>query len=267
MHSLYFIGYALMATVSGVVIAWAQYSRKKTEGTPMNFTLLKVIFGVALAMWCGAALASAAYTTTTTTTAIAGFAIGVILSAVLVWQIKAVILKIESDEQALRELATRDALTDLWNLRIFHETLKLEIARSVRFGHPLSLIIMDIDHFKAVNDTHGYKVGDIVLRELGRRLLVTARTIDSVCRYGGEEIALILPATDIASAGLFAQRIQREVLEPVFEIGNGTLEITASFGIATISQGIQTDTKLIIAAHAALDAAKEGGRNRICVHD
>lgn len=255
-----------MATISGMVITWAQYSRNKSEGVPVNFTVLKVVFGVALAMWAGAALANVAYTQTTTTTAVAGFAVGVVLSVFFAWQINAVVKKLGNDALALKELATRDALTHLWNLRIFHETLKLEIARSIRFGHPLSLMMLDIDNFNQVNDAHGHKVGDLILRELGRRLLFTARTIDCVSRYGGEEIALILPATDVASAEQFAERLYREVLSPPFDIGNGSLEITASFGLASISETVQTDSKLILAANNALTTAKESGRNQICIH-
>jgi len=265
-HGLYFVGYASMATISCLIIAWAQYSRKKSEGIPINYTVLKVIFGVALAMWAGAAMANFAYTQTTTATAAAGFSVGVILSIFFAWQLKAVVRKLDADAIALKELATRDSLTDLWNLRVFHETLKLELARAIRFGHPLSLMLLDIDNFKQVNEDHGHLAGDMILRELGRRLLVTARTIDCVARYGGEEISLILPATNIASAEQFAERIYREVLKPPFDIGNGSVEISASFGIAAVCEKIQSDSKLLMAANTALNTAKESGRNRICAY-
>ena len=135
-HGLYFVGYAAMATISGIIIAWAQYSRKKAEGIPINYTVLKVVFGVALAMWAGAAMANFAYMQTTTTTAAAGFSVGVILSIFFAWQLKAVVRKLDADAIALKELATRDALTNLWNLRVFHETLKLELARAISPGSP-----------------------------------------------------------------------------------------------------------------------------------
>ena len=266
MHSLYFVGYAAMATVSGLVIAWAQYMRQKNEGIAINYTVLKVIFAVALAMWAGAALSSAAYATSTTTTAVAGFVVGIILSLALAWQLNKVVQKIDSSERALKELATRDALTDLWNLRIFHETLFKEMARAERYGHPLSVVLLDIDHFNHINTTYSHKVGDMVLQDLGRRLLAAVRPADCVCRFGGEEVVFILPATDAAAAELFAQRLYREILpEPILVIG-GQVTLSVSMGIASYGPDTKSEDAFLSAVTAALAAAKAAGGNCSKVH-
>ena len=100
-HSLYFVGYALIATISGVVIAQAQYSRKQNEGTKINFKILKLVFGIALLMWTGAALSTVYYTSSTTATAVSGIFVGIILSLFFGWQINRVIRKIQTDEKTV----------------------------------------------------------------------------------------------------------------------------------------------------------------------
>jgi len=169
----------------------------------------------------------------------------------------------------LHELVQRQAVTDeltgLSNHRRFQEVMAQEVGRSKRFGHDLGLVMLDIDHFKSVNDTYGHQQGDVVLREVARVLRESSREIDEPARYGGEELAVALPQTDLDGAYLFAERV-RTALEalriPRLDGAGRALRVTASFGAAAMP-GTGDDTgSLIAAADAALYQAKRTGRNR-----
>lgn len=166
-------------------------------------------------------------------------------------------------EQA-EELARRDGLTDLYNNRTFYELLKDETVRTQRFNRPVSLLMLDIDHFKRVNDTHGHQAGDAVLKGLSDLLVKQARAIDRVCRYGGEEFTVILPETDAAVAVQIAERLRAEVERRPFDLGGGkTIGITVSIGVATCTQQVDSPEGMVNAADVALYAAKQAGRNRV----
>lgn len=166
-------------------------------------------------------------------------------------------------EQA-EELARRDSLTGLYNHRTFYSLLKDEIVRTQRFKRPVSLLMLDIDHFKHVNDTYGHQAGDAILKELSALLLKRARAVDRVCRYGGEEFMVILPETDAAMAMQIAERLLAAVGCQPFDInGEKTISITVSIGVATYLQQVDSLEALVKAADDALYAAKEGGRNRV----
>lgn len=166
--------------------------------------------------------------------------------------------------QELNELATRDGLTGLYNHRTFYTMLEDEIVRSRRFDRPLSILMIDIDHFKQVNDSYGHQAGDIILRDLSSLLQRQARTIDRVCRYGGEEIVVILLETDSASAPTIAERLRASVERESFAIGSSReLHITVSIGVATFPTQADSTESLVSIADQALYAAKEGGRNRV----
>lgn len=170
---------------------------------------------------------------------------------------------------ALRLNANTDPLTGVHNRRFFHEVLVRESERSNRHFQPLSLIILDIDHFKVINDTFGHPAGDQVLREIGRITRESIRTIDMVCRYGGEEFAIILPQTELEAAGRIAERLRTNIAEFPFSIGEGEspLMVTASLGVACWHGSgylSKQGTELIQAADRALYAAKDTGRNRTC---
>ncbi|HUX25062.1 MAG TPA: diguanylate cyclase [Burkholderiales bacterium] len=175
--------------------------------------------------------------------------------------------KLEKNEAALRELATHDGLTALYNHHTFYVLLGDELARAQRFNRPLSLLLLDIDHFKRVNDTHGHQAGDAVLKGLSELLGREARAIDRVCRYGGEEFTVILPETDLEAAALIAERLRASVEAQPFDVEAGApLRITVSIGVASWPlQGEGVDT-LVAAADTALYAAKRSGRNRISRH-
>lgn len=167
-------------------------------------------------------------------------------------------------EADLLRLATQDELTRLSNRRHFLEQARREVERSRRYGSSLSLLMVDADHFKQVNDTHGHAAGDAVLRalaETGRKLL---RDADSMGRLGGEEFALLLPETDLAQAVVVAERLRKAVGEMRVALpGGGEAQLTVSVGVAALGPGAENLDELMRRADAALYAAKDKGRNRV----
>ena len=173
----------------------------------------------------------------------------------------------ERAEQA-EELASHDGLAGLYNHRMFYSLLNDEMVRTQRYNRPASLLMLDIDHFKRVNDTHGHQAGDAILKGLGDLLAKQARGIDRVCRYGGEEITVILPETDATAATNIAERLRAAVEREPFGIGGGkTIGIAVSIGVATYPQQVDSLQGLVKAADVALYAAKQGGRNRVCRYE
>src|SRR4051812_9032957 len=167
--------------------------------------------------------------------------------------------------EMVRIQAVTDELTGLYNLRHFHETLDGEIERSRRFGQAVGLMLLDIDNFKSVNDTYGHQQGDLVLIEVGRVLRALSRDIDEPARYGGEEMAVILPQTDVAGAELLAERMRAAVAGIEIERldGGGRPEGAASFGVASLPANAHDKDSLIAEADAALYRAKRAGKNRV----
>jgi two-component system, cell cycle response regulator len=165
-----------------------------------------------------------------------------------------------------RRLASTDGLTEVYNHRTFQERLSQEIARADRYSRPLSLLMIDVDHFKVYNDTYGHPQGDIVLQDLARLLQEMSRTSDTVARWGGEEFAIILPETDSVGAQKIGQRLREQVEGYLFPgkelMPGGTL--TISIGVATHAPAGSRDA-LLQAADTALYTAKHEGRNRVCV--
>ena len=172
-------------------------------------------------------------------------------------------LKLAETLEALRLLATRDQLTGMLNRREFDRILAEEEERSRRFGHPFSLVLLDIDHFKAVNDTHGHQIGDLVLQAVANRVSTGLRTVDRAARFGGEEFALIVMQADRKAALDMAQRACAAVAREPISIGPGkSLAITVSAGSAEMPTNAATGAALVAAADKALYAAKSRGRNR-----
>jgi diguanylate cyclase (GGDEF)-like protein len=167
--------------------------------------------------------------------------------------------------EAVQQQAVTDELTGLVNVRRFQEQLDQEIERSGRFGTPLSLVMIDIDNFKSVNDTYGHQQGDLVLIEVARTLRRLSRDVDVPARYGGEEMAVILPQTDLPGAEQQAERMRAAIegMQIHRLDGRGTLPITASFGVASFPGEGREKGALIGAADAALYRAKRAGKNRV----
>ena len=161
--------------------------------------------------------------------------------------------------------AVTDPLTGLYNRAYFYEALGVELRRAQRYQHPMTLVLLDLDHFKQVNDTLGHSAGDEALREVSARLRKTARSTDIVARYGGEEFAMILPETDL-ERGLIAAERFRVAVEGATVHGpkGGSRSLTLSQGVACYPLHSTSMSELVELADAALYAAKRTGRNRVC---
>ncbi len=165
--------------------------------------------------------------------------------------------------ETVERQAVTDELTGLANRRRFQETLSTEIERSRRFEAPLSLLMIDLDDFKLVNDDHGHLAGDLVLREVGRVVRESSREIDTPARYGGEELAMVLPGTDLGGAHRAAERVRERIAQLELQMPDGgTVAVTASVGAATHPASAGGARELVAAADAALYEAKRAGKNR-----
>lgn len=161
------------------------------------------------------------------------------------------------------ELAVTDQLTGLHNRRYMTGQLGALVQRASRGGDPVAALMIDIDHFKKINDTRGHLVGDEVLRQIGRLLGDTVRKVDVAARYGGEEFAILLEATELEGAQLLAERIRQEAERMPLSSEKGPFHCTLSLGLATFPGDGRSTTELIAHADAALYAAKHQGRNRV----
>jgi diguanylate cyclase (GGDEF)-like protein len=162
----------------------------------------------------------------------------------------------------LEELATVDPLTGLHNRRALLERVQSELARARRTGQPLSVAMVDLDHFKRLNDTRGHAAGDNALREAARRMQGALRPYDTVGRYGGEEFLVVLPGCDAGAAAALAERVRRAVGDEPIQVDDGTARVTCSIGVST-TNGAPTLEQLVAAADDALYRAKDCGRDRV----
>ncbi len=163
--------------------------------------------------------------------------------------------------------AVTDSLTGLYNHMEFQKHLAEELERSHRYGSEFSLLMLDLDHFKMVNDAYGHQVGDSILKEMAHNLRTQLRSVDKVFRYGGEEFAVILPETGQGGAKVIAEELRRRIAACSYNVGAGqALKITVSIGSASFPQDAEQREDLIGAADQALFSAKRAGRNRIVVY-
>jgi len=171
-----------------------------------------------------------------------------------------------ADNRRLEALATTDPLTRVLNRRALLDRLNAEVDRARRYSSSLSLLLLDVDHFKAINDTAGHLAGDAVLRQLGALLEDAMRKADVIARYGGEEFVAILPETSTEGGVAFAERLCGRIAEQPFDVGGETpIYLTVSVGIASFpSARVSTTEDLFARADEALYRAKSGGRNQVC---
>ena len=166
-------------------------------------------------------------------------------------------------EAEVARLATTDPLTGVANRRRFIEQLGMELDRVRRFGDPAALLMLDVDSFKSVNDTHGHAAGDAVLQHMAELSRLRLRRTDLFGRLGGEEFAILLPGTDRAGAVLFAERFRRQVADTPAQTAQGAIRVTVSIGVAELGPGDSAPDAILARADAALYRAKQAGRNRV----
>lgn len=167
------------------------------------------------------------------------------------------------ENSALYESSITDGLTKLHNVSYFRSVLNTEIKQTLRYGHSLSIILFDIDHFKPFNDKYGHPTGDLVLKEVAKRTRESLRTSDIAARYGGEEFAIICPATDAVGAMNVAERLRQNVESMIVRDNEHDLKVTISLGVAEVAKSGSSVESVIKAADEALYTSKGAGRNRV----
>jgi two-component system cell cycle response regulator len=173
--------------------------------------------------------------------------------------------RLRDNVQMSIEMAITDALTGLFNRRYMETHLGTLVEQAMSRGKPLTVLVLDVDYFKAVNDTHGHDAGDDVLREFSLRIRKSIRNIDLACRYGGEEFVIVMPETDMAVATMVAERLRRRIATEPFPIQQNSrqIEVTISIGIAALGGAEDDPGAMLKRADQALYRAKRDGRNRV----
>jgi diguanylate cyclase (GGDEF)-like protein len=167
--------------------------------------------------------------------------------------------------QEVQSLALTDPLTGLQNRRSLFELGRIEFARSQRMKRPFCCMMLDLDHFKQVNDNYGHPIGDLVLQEFAKRSAKSVREIDLVGRYGGEELIILLPETDRERALMVAERVRASIVANPIETPSGEINLTVSIGVAAMDQHTMELETLIARADQAVYIAKHKGRNCVAI--
>jgi len=180
--------------------------------------------------------------------------------------------KVLRAEQQILKLANTDSLTDLYNRRFLMDRIEQNIEQCRRYDHRLGFIMLDLDHFKQINDQYGHQVGDEVLKKVAEVLRANTRKNDCASRYGGEELALVLPETNFKASIELAEKLRKMISQIEIKAGNDVLKVSASLGVSgingnSIEDNLASVHQLIKAADDALYRAKQGGRNRVCSAD
>ena len=173
--------------------------------------------------------------------------------------------RLQEEIRQLAALVRTDELTRLFNYRYFNQALSLEMERTRRSGQPTCLIMIDLDHFKTINDAYGHEVGNVVLGHISTLIKKTVRRLDIPCRYGGEEFTIILPDTTLKQGVRFANRLRLIVENSPAKAPDALLGIEASFGVDVYTKGDQqTEKEFVEKVDSYLYLAKQEGRNRVC---
>lgn len=181
----------------------------------------------------------------------------IVAGSAVIWDLSR---ETERANRRWRDLSLTDELTGAYNRRYCAQRLNQEMARATRYRHPLCLVLIDVDHFKDVNDRHGHDMGDAVLKEMCRVIHSQSRTESALCRYGGDEFAILLPEASWEGARIYADRIRAAVGRTAFSHGG---PVTISVGVAAFPDDAPTPEGLFKAADNSLYAAKASGRNRV----
>jgi len=184
-----------------------------------------------------------------------------------VTELKATQKELEQRIQELDRLATTDTLTGIPNRRVLLEQTTAALHRSQRYGEPLAFLMLDIDHFKRINDNHGHDIGDVALRLMAETLQKTVRTTDHIGRLGGEEFGAVLIQTTAAEARVVAERLCQALRDVQVPTPAGPLRFTVSIGLSMVEEGVRTEDELIKRADLALYRAKETGRDKVCNYE
>lgn len=200
-----------------------------------------------------------------------GIIIFILAGALLLFfiqQTNKVIHRMSHDENLLKAMASKDPLTNLYTRRIFNEHFKREVLNAKRYQTDVFIILIDVDHFKRVNDNYGHNAGDIVLKKVGELLLSLCRESDLACRFGGEEFVVLVKSGHFKEVKIMAERIRNTIENTPFDVGaEQVLSITISAGIACYTEKTENCLDIISAADEALYRAKNDGRNRIYIAD
>ena len=173
--------------------------------------------------------------------------------------------RLQEEVRQLAALVRTDELTRLFNFRYFNQALSLEMERTRRSGQPTCLIMLDLDHFKAVNDAYGHEAGNVVLRHISSLIKKAVRRLDIPCRYGGEEFTIILPDTTLKQGVRFANRLRVIIENSPAKTSDALLGIEASFGVDVYTRGDEvTEKEFVEKVDSFLYLAKQEGRNRVC---
>jgi diguanylate cyclase (GGDEF)-like protein len=176
--------------------------------------------------------------------------------------------ELKKANERLRDMAFKDGLTGLYNHRYFQDLMDSELSRAIRYKRPFSLIMLDLDHFKKINDKYGHPVGDLVLKEVSKTIKITVRDSDIAARYGGEEFAIVLPETELKGAAMTAERLRKAVEQLEIDTKGCRIDVTVSVGVTCYHPTIEKIDKSEILAEAdnALYNSKNKGRNMISIH-
>ncbi|PCI75848.1 MAG: GGDEF domain-containing protein [SAR86 cluster bacterium] len=173
--------------------------------------------------------------------------------------------RLQEEIKQLAALVRTDELTRLFNFRYFNQALSLEMERTRRSGPPTCLIMLDLDHFKAINDAYGHEAGNVVLGHISSLIRKTVRRLDIACRYGGEEFTIILPDTTLRQGVRFANRLRLIIENSPTKTSDALLGIEASFGVVVYTKGDQsTEKEFVEKVDSFLYLAKQEGRNKVC---
>lgn len=190
----------------------------------------------------------------------------VVASADEQWQCSGTLCRYQDELMSLRQQVVTDPLTGLFNLRYLLTSMEQEFERTERTNVPTALMMVDVDHFKKVNDRWGHEVGNRVLQAIADAIRLSTRRLDIQCRYGGEEFAVLLPSSSLLQASVVAERLRQMVEGIRLQEGADILQVTISIGVAMRDKGASLSTsELVHQADIQLYQAKHSGRNRVCV--